>query len=94
MNVGTSVGSALTQTVNQADAAKQQLGTQSLPHHAYLEKQTQHKVQMILEQIVPKEKPERTVKRETTPKEKRTLRYTVKGKKVTAIPEPNIDTTV
>ncbi|MGE5313887.1 MAG: hypothetical protein ACM3Q4_04240 [Acidobacteriota bacterium] len=94
MNVSNTAGSVLTQNVNQADAAKQQLGTQSLPHHAHVEKQTQQKLQAVLEQVLPKEKPERAVKRDSTPKEKRTLRYMVKGKNVTAIPEPNIDTTV
>jgi hypothetical protein len=94
MNVGSTVGSVLTQTVNQADAAKQQLGTQSLPHLAFVEKQTQQHVMEILENVMPKEKPEPTVDKDKNPKEKRTLRYTVKGKKITAIIEPHIDTTV
>jgi hypothetical protein len=95
MNVGHTTGSVITQTVHQGDTAKQQLGTQSLPHHAFTEKQNEHQVQMILEEVVPKEKPERpAIKRDNTPKEKRTLRYTLKGKKVTAIAEPNIDATV
>jgi hypothetical protein len=98
MNVGHTTGSVLTQHVNQADAAKQQLGTQSLPHQAYVEKESQHKLQMILEEVMSKEKAERVVKRDAKQKEKekekRTLRYTVKGKTVTAIAEPEIDQTV
>lgn len=95
MNVSHTTGSVLTQNVNQAEQARQQLGTQSVPHHAHQDKQIEQRIQMILEEVVSKEKPERAaIKRDTTPKEKRTLRYTVKGKKVTAITDPHIDTTV
>jgi hypothetical protein len=92
MNVGNTTASVITQHVKQADTAKEQLGTQTVPHLAFLEKQTEAHVQMILEQVVQKEKAERTVNKDPQQKEKRTLRYTVKGKKVTAITEPHIDT--
>lgn len=96
MNLGTTVGSVLMQHVNQAEAAKQQLGTQSVPHQAFLEKQTQQKIQTALKEVVTKEKAERAVKRDAASrdKERRTLRYMMKGKNVTAIAEPEIDETV
>jgi len=93
MNVGSTTASVLTQTVKQGDTAKEQLGLQTLPHLAFLEKQTTAHVLKILEQVVEKEKPQRADK-DGKQKEKRTLRYTVKGNKVTAIAEPHIDTTV
>jgi hypothetical protein len=93
MNVGNTTASVVTQHIKQADTAKEQLGTQTVPHLAFLEKQSADHVQKILEQVVPKEKPVRMDK-DAKQKEKRTLRYTVKGKKVTAIEEPRIDTMI
>ena len=96
MNVGNTTASVVTQNVHQADSAKLQLGQQAVPHLAFLEKQTEAHVRQILEEVVPKEKAERTVDKDgrQKQKEKRTLRYTVKGTKVTAITEPHIDTTM
>lgn len=94
MNVGSTTASVLTQTVKQGDTAKEQMGLQTAPHLAFLEKQTASHVQMILEQVVGKEKSQPAVDKDGKQKEKRTLRYVVKDGKVTAISEPHIDTTV
>jgi len=94
MNVGNTTASVVTQHVKQGDTAREQLGAQAVPHLAFLEKQSAAHVLQILEEVVPKEKTERTVDKDAKEKEKRTLRYTVKGKKVTAITEPHIDTTI
>lgn len=94
MNVSNTTASAITQYIKQGDTAKEQVGMQTVPHLAFLEKQTDTHVQMILEQVVPKEKAEHTVDKDPQQKEKRTMRYVLKGKKVTAITEHNIDATV
>ena len=94
MNVANTTASVITQHVKQAETAKEQLGSHTVPHLAFLEKQTAAHVQKILEQVVPKEKAEPTVDKDPKQKEKRTQRYTVKGKRVTAIEEPHIDTMI